>query len=713
MGAIKLPNSKTDLILKYPETIRHNFNKHCLLIFLCILNATAYAVDTTSLDVGTIAGNGWKLEGVKLAITRLDQKQPQFKISATKLALPKPFDDLSLANIMCDHFAWSHDAVECKQGKASVKSTYWQSPETRFYIRLGDNNNTIRLENARLMGGRFTLEANSNGENWECKLKAGQIRKALIDKLFQSNPALAKTDKSQLTSIKSGSISINGVLSGRQNAVNSFSLSTEIENLTGQTVDGKVASEKLVLHTHLEGNKRQGDAWFWHSESRLTGGALYIDPVYLEAGTQPMSLKTQGVWNIRTKKANIQSLTYLHPNVGVLSGNALAYYRDGVKIDKAVLALQSDNLQNLAATYINPFYTESPLTGLTVSGNLDAKFAFIQQILTGTALQFSKLNINDKAGQLIIKEGGGAINWSNDATQTKQSEITWQQLAIKGLPFESARLVLLSQGNRFALADKVKLPFLNGSIIVDKFSWQGNKQDEPDVAFAGSVDNVSLEQLSKALGWTTLSGNISGQIPGVEYHDKTLTLAGGLSINVFDGVVKVNHLSSSGLFSSFPRMKGNIQIENLDLDQLTKKFEFGNITGRLSGEINQLILENWQPVTFIAWLETPDNDDSAHTINQKAVNNIASIGGGASNLLSRSFLSMFDTFRYDKIGFGCYLYKGSCQMMGMQPSGEQYYLIKGGGLPRIDVVGYNSRINWDVLVERLSRLASTDNVVVE
>jgi hypothetical protein len=698
------------------KTIRINsyaFVIHCFLTCLSISVNTAYAVDTTVLDVGTIAGKGWKLEGVKLAITKLNQKQPQFKLSATKLALPKPFYDLSLANITCNHFAWKHDEIECKQGKASVNSTYWQSPETKFYIRLGNNKNTIRFEDARLMGGLLALEADSDGENWQCKLKAGQMNKALIDKLLLLNPALAKTAKSQQAPIKSGSFIINGVITGRQNAVHGFSLNTEIKQLTGQTIDGKVASEQLVLRTRLEGNKRKGDTWFWQSDSRMTGGAIYIDPVYLEAGTQPISLKTQGVWNTRTKIANIQAFTYQHPDVGNLSGNAVAYYRDGIKIDRAELALQSYNLQNLTTTYVNPFYTESPLTGLTINGKLDAKFSFIQQKLTDAALQFNKLNVNDEAGRLAIREGSGAINWSNDATQTKQSDLAWQQLTIKGLPFEAARLGLLSQGNRFALADKVKLPLLNGSINVDKFSWQGNKLDEPDVSFAGSVDNVSLEQLSRALGWTILSGNISGQIPGVEYHGKTLTLAGGLSINVFDGAVKVNHLSSSGLFSSFPRITGDIQIENLDLDQITKKFEFGNITGRLSGEINQLVLENWHPVTFIAWLETPENDDSAHTINQKAVNNIASIGGGASNLLSRSFLSMFDTFRYDKIGFGCYLNKGSCQMMGMQPSGEQYYLIKGGGLPRIDVVGYNSRINWDVLVERLSRLASTDNVVVE
>jgi hypothetical protein len=672
------------------------------------------AVDTTVLDVGSMAGNGWKLEGVKLAIINLNNNKPQFRLSATKLALPKPFNDLSLANIACDHFAWDHDELDCNKGKASIRSAYWQSPKAKFSFHLGNKKNTVKLEDARLMGSRLALEASSNGENWQCKIRAKHISNALIDMLFQSNPAIAKTAKSQQAQAKQGNLNLAGEFSGRNNGLQNFSFNLDVAGLTDQTKDGAVASEKLALLTHLEGNKRKGDAWFWHSESRMTGGALYIDPVYLESGTQPISLKTQGVWNARTKKANFQSFTYQHPDVGELTGNAAAYYRDGIKIDRAELALQSNKLQNLTTTYINPFYTEPPLTGLTISGNMDAKFSFIQQKLTDTAIQFHKLNVNDETGRLAIKEGDGIINWSNDGMQTKQSELSWQQFAIKGLPFESARLQLLSQGNRFALADKVKLPLLNGSIIVDKFSWQGNKQDEPDVSFAGSLDNVSLEQLSKALGWTALSGNISGQIPGVAYRNKTLMLDGELVIKVFDGLVKIKHLASSGLLTDFPRVESDIEVENLDLDELTQKFEFGSITGRLSGSVNKLVLENWHPATFFAWLGTPDGDDSSHRISQKAVKNIASIGGGgAADLLSRSFLSFFETFGYDKIGVGCYLYKGVCQMMGLEAKGAGYYLIKGGGLPRIDVLGYNPQVNWDVLVERLGRVASPDKVIVK
>ncbi|NOU23670.1 MAG: C4-dicarboxylate ABC transporter [Methyloglobulus sp.] len=666
------------------------------------------AVDKGTLDVSAITGKDWKLEGVTLAVIDLNQKKPQFLLSATKLTLPKPFNDLSLADIQCNDFTWDQYELHCNQGRASVRSAYWQSPTTNFSFHLSPKLNSFKLEDTRLAGSHLSLDAVMNGENWQGKVKAEHISNKLIDKLFQSKPL-----KQKQAHKKQGSLNLTGTFSGKQDTMQAFNFTAEVEGLTDQAEDGKVAVEKLNLLSQWEGKKAK-ENWVWQSESKLLGGALYVDPVYLEAGVQPITLNAQGVWNNNTKKADIQTFTYQHPDVGVLSGSANAYYRNGIKFENVDVALKSNVLQGLLTTYINPFFTESPFTGMTVTGDVQANFNFIQQKLTNAAINFSKLNVNDEAGRLAIKNGNGLVNWSNDPMLTKRSELAWQQLTIKGLPLESAKLQFVSQANSFTLAEKIKIPFLNGSIAVDKFSWQDRKQDEPDVSFSGSLDNVSLERLSKALGWTPLSGNISGQIPGVDYRNKTLSLDGELLVKVFDGTVKVNNLASSDLFTDFPKVYGDVEVENLDLDQLTRKFEFGNITGRMSGYVNKLVLENWHPITFYAWLGTPDNDDSSHRISQTAVKNIASIGGGgATDLLSRSFLGFFETFGYDKIGIGCYLYNGVCQMMGLEAAGQGYYLIKGGGLPRIDVLGYNPRVNWDVLVERLGRVASPDKVIVQ
>jgi len=152
----------------------------------------------------------------------------------------------------------------------------------------------------------------------------------------------------------------------------------------------------------------------------------------------------------------------------------------------------------------------------------------------------------------------------------------------------------------------------------------------------------------------------------------------------------------------------------LDLQTITRKFHTGNIEGKLSGVVHNLYLENWQPISFYAWMGTPEDDDSTHRISQKAVEKIASIGGSsATDVLSKGFLSLFSSFEYDRLGFGCYLYKGVCQLMGVEAVDNGFYLIKGGGLPRINVIGYNPRLNWSVLLERLRRITTSDEFIIK
>ena len=679
-----------------------------LSLSICLVTKDSFALDAATLNVGSITGQGWKLEGVAFAVVDINQKQQQFKLSATKLILPKPFDDLKLAEIRCDRFIWQDGEVSCVRGRASLQSAYWRSPSARFSFHLGKQTSNFTLEDIHFIGSRLAFTGEKHGQNWVANIKAKHVNDELFKKLLQATGT--KPIQAKLTH---GYFDVDVIFSGYQKSLKTINVYADIDGLTGQLQDGKVAAEKLKLQWHIVAKKILG-AWYWQSETKFFGGAFYIDPLYIEPGTQPIRLTAQGVWNSRTNQIIINSYDFLHPNVGGLSGNASGFYHDKFKITKAEVNLHSESLQGLVTTYLHPFFTDSPLAGLTILGCLGAKLTFNQETLADATINFNQLYVEDEIGRFAVENASGSINWSSDPSQIKHSEIIWQHLTFKGIPLDSANIRVNSQGKQFELADKVNLPVLGGSIHINHLTWLGKQQAEPDLSFTGAIDNVSLEKLSKSLGWTPLSGNISGQIPGVNYRNKILSLDGELLVNVFDGIIKINNLSASGLFSDFPKINSDIAIEHLDLEQLTRKFEFGTITGRLSGYINNLILENWHPVGFYAWLGTPDDDDSSHSISQKAVNNIASIGGGgATDLLSRSFLGFFETFRYDKIGVGCYLHNSVCQMMGVAAEQEGYYLIKGGCLPRIDVLGYNTQVNWDVLVERLARVASPDKAIIQ
>jgi len=674
-----------------------------LALLLILVPPIVEPLETLSLSARSLEAKGWKFDDITIALSGLTAKSQQLTLSVARLLLPKPFEDLRLVNIQCSAFRWQNQELLCERGKASVRSKQWQSPETQFSFHIRKNRNTFKLSSLQLAGGSFAISAEETGELWTLQVNAKNINNRFLQKLAQPRSF----------ELKEGQIAFNLLASGIHAQIHGFKLSAEIDGLTLQSPSGRYAAEKLSFTTHLKA-KIQNDLWQWQNQTQLKNGALYIDPVYLETGAQDIRLEVQGDWDSAERRAKIGSIYYRHSPAAEINGKAILQLSKNVMLEKADVSLRSQNLQNLSAIYLKPFFGQTALEGISISGNLKADFSINQQSLNALAVSFNNLEMNDEADLMQIKGGAGTINWANNEAFTKPSQLGWQLLKIRALPFGPSGLTFLSKAKNIRLLKKTTLPFLGGEFTINQFYWQAKPHDEPDVTFEGDLNHVSLAQLSKALKWTPLSGSISGAIPRISYRNKTLTLDSNLTVNVFDGNVTVTQLASSGLFSDYPIIKADLEINNLDLEQLTSKFEFGNITGKLSGFIRKLQLENWKPVTFYAWLGTPDNDDSRHRISQQAVKNIASIGGGgASDLLSRSFLSFFETFGYDKLGLGCYLHEGVCQLTGVEATASGYAIITGGGLPRIDVIGYNSRLDWNVLLERLGRISTSKEVIVK
>ena len=147
---------------------------------------------------------------------------------------------------------------------------------------------------------------------------------------------------------------------------------------------------------------------------------------------------------------------------------------------------------------------------------------------------------------------------------------------------------------------------------------------------------------------------------------------------------------------------------------MTETFDFGKITGKLEGKVQNLRLANWQPVAFDAYIRTPINDKTRHRISQQAINSLSVLGGGTSGLLSRSALRFFDDFSYQRLGLSCRLINEVCEMTGAEEAERGYYIVKGGGLPpRINVRGFTRRVDWPVLVERLKAVRSSAGAVIE
>ena len=259
------------------------------------------------------------------------------------------------------------------------------------------------------------------------------------------------------------------------------------------------------------------------------------------------------------------------------------------------------------------------------------------------------------------------------------------------------------------------IPVFDGGLAIDTLRVRHAGTDEMYVRFDAAIRPISVARLSRAFGWPEFQGTLEGDIPGLQLRDGVVTLDGAFEARIFDGRVAVRELSLREPLGKYPRLFANIGIEGLDLELVTRTFEFGSITGRMSGYISDLEMFDWMPEAFDAFLYSPPDDRSKHRISQRAVKNLTSIGGGSGGgvaaALQGGFLRFFDDFGYDRLGLSCRLANDVCVMGGVMPAPGGYYIVKGAGLPRINVIGSQTRVAWTTLVRQLGAVMESEIVV--
>jgi len=665
---------------------------------------SAYAINAMTVNIDSMKAEEFSLKNAVLEIYDINQSPAKISLQSATLILPPPFNTFTELDIHCKQFSWHEHYLECSDGQGRFNSKKFKTQFFDFSIQLQDNKTKITIKRLSLAGGMLSVYMQEEADQWQVSIKAKNIDLVKLQAWF-SLEGLRVTQ---------GMLDFNMQLKGTQTTIQRFIIRALLTKLSIQDQQGKLASESADLQTEFTLRKNK-TGWRWHSNNWLTGD-LYVDPVYLQLNKDDeFTVSAQGLWQPGQKKIQVQKFHIEHPHYLDFKGNAELSYQSEFKMETADLTLYVPQLKLATPVYLLPFLESSAFHAIELAGIADVQLKIKQHKLQDASIVVSHLFLAEAENKWAIKQANASINWSKNGGNKQSSYINWQHLNIQAIPFQAGQLDFVSYARQVELLKPANLALLGGLLSIKRFSFSATENSEDaNVYFAADIKKLSLQQLTKALDWTPLSGTISGYIPSVRYQDKTLSLDGNIKMQVFDGEVIIKDLASSGLFSDFPQFYTGIEFDRLDLEAVTHTFDIGYIEGRLSGTVQNLYLENWKPVSFYAWVGTPEDDNSRHRISQQAVENIASIGGGGiSDVLSRGFLGLFSTFGYRKLGFGCYLYQGVCQLMGVEAVDNGFYLIKGGGLPRVDIIGYNPRLDWNVLLNRLNRIEASDEVIVE
>ncbi|HET6434298.1 MAG TPA: hypothetical protein VFG18_01090, partial [Xanthomonadaceae bacterium] len=209
-------------------------------------------------------------------------------------------------------------------------------------------------------------------------------------------------------------------------------------------------------------------------------------------------------------------------------------------------------------------------------------------------------------------------------------------------------------------------------------------------------------------------GQLSGRIPSARYRDQVLAFDGGLTLGLFGGTVRVTSLALERPFGVAPSLSADLALDDIDLMALTGVFDFGSISGKLDGRIDGLRLVDWTATAFDAELHTDPAADVRRRISQRAVQNISSVGDASfTTTLQSRLIGLFDDFGYSRIGITCRLANEVCEMGGLDAadgarSPNSFTIVAGAGIPHLTVVGFNRRVDWPTLLERLAAASQGD-----
>ncbi len=638
-----------------------------VLIVCAICTAAPAAAQTLAFDLDELTGPDWSAKNVRVALTAGGSAS---LTAGAVNALGQSFKDVTVA---CERFVIDRAQMRCEGGRlqAGRDAAAGAAPAWRADFTYEPRSKRLHLTLMPTPKERWTLEL--AGNETRLHLEAADLARI--------TPLLAPRQGS-------GIVPAAGQVSGEIR----YALARVVANLTFSGAGfadaaGLHAGEKLTGSLAFDAVRNDG-GWDWSGRVAWDEGAVFWDPVYIASGGHRLDLRGRR----DDAQIDVQAATLDWRGLGRLTGR-FAWNRAVGRLQRYAIDGSGLTLAGLRDFVPQAWAEQNQLTDLRLSGQADVQLAGGAGGVERAALQLRDAGIGAPQRALALDKLNTDFRYA--ASGSAPFSLSLQALRIRDLTLGPVETQGEMRDGRLTIPNLL-IPVLGGVLALAEIDV-----GKDAAQLQGALTAVPMEQLTTALGWHPLGGELSFVLPRVTYRQSTLSMEGALLFKVFGGDAQVDGIRLDDPFGRTPRLSAGLHLKRLNLEEMTRAVKFGNITGYLDVDVDDLVMENWQPLSMNAKVLTSAGDFRKR-ISQGAVQNISSIGGaGAGAAIQRSFLRFFDTFGYDKIGISCKLRNGICEMGGADTASGGYTLIKGGGLPAVNVVGYNRFVGWQELLERI------------
>lgn len=482
--------------------------------------------------------------------------------------------------------------------------------------------------------------------------------------------------------------------------------------------DGMHAAEQLAISWQGEvaASKTNKSHWDWSLTALWEQGGVFWAPWYLAAEGQQLSARGH-------LEADALVVAEARLALGALGQGHFAgqwpRHAASPAAAQGRFTLQNLDLGGVYQVLLAPLLAQQGAPEFIAAGQASLELQLANGRLDRLQVDLSGAGLQELRGRYGLNGVDGRVHWS--AAGELASTLRVGEARFGALRFDPFVLPL-RLGPQGLYSERIDAALLDSKLIIEQLHVDWSDPASVDWGFGLALHPLSLARLAQPLGLPAFGGSLSASIPRIHHRNKQVRLEGSLVIQAFDGYFAVDRLRIDDPLGHLPRLHADVDLRHIDLEQLTTAFAFGRITGFIDGEIRDLQLARWQPQAFAARVYSSPGD-YPRRISQRAVENISALGGAsAAAAIQRSFLRFFETFGYQRIGLACTLRQGVCQMRGLEdgvpgePRGEPlsagggYVIVEGGGIPALNVIGYNRHVDWPVLVERLQRITDRNTI---
>jgi len=678
----------------------------------------ALAAAGFTVAVDAVTGAGWSADGIELRILPGDGSGDiAASVRVERLRLPEPVGELRDVTLRCDTvaIATAEAGYRCERGRAVAQRSPLD-PEAfslAASYRPADGRLILELPDLPWQGMTLRVSAQLADDGWTAAVEGADLDAATVYGALAATASMTSTATTvPELEIAAGTAGFRLRARGEDGGAIRIDSRITLRDLSLANTSGSLAAEGLDVTLEAQARMPEpGGRLDYTATLTADAGEAYVEPAYFNLSASPLTLASTGGLDLAGGPVRIDSFLLDHRDVLAASGEAVLRRGEEPAVARADVEIADAVFPGVYTTYLQGFLTGTPLAKLETRGRVSGRVRLDDGGVAALDLALDDLHADDADGRLAIYGARGRIAWdvAPDAAPVS-SRLVWDGGFVYDAGFGAGTAAFSSTPDRITLQETLRLPVLDGALVVETFAASGLSGDEPAVEFDARLEPVSLAGITTALGWPALPGKLSGELPLLSVSEGAVTLGGSLVARVFDGTARISELRIEQPFGANRRTSAEVALDNLDLALVTDVFTFGRITGRLDGAIRGLEMLQGRPVAFDARFYTPADDDSPHRISRRALSNISEIAGSGTAALSAGFLGLFEEFRYDSLGIRCVLEGDICSMSGVQPAQQGYYLVKGSGLPRIDVIGHSRQVNWPRLVAQITEALKSREV---